>query len=1109
MPKLKKSRRGGSRIGSGHPGGPNPRLDQTPLFQDPPLSFKRQRVSNCSIADESAASCSSSVNPLISDASAPAGAPATPKKVGRPKNSPGVGSPLTLFRQLVSQSQGLQNVLVAPNMSDGFVRYTLLSRNFKKIDLSIHIDRVVLVTIETLPAKLPDEIWTASEWPEVKKIVSYLQDCTICSGLKTHQLVFSQKHITVDESIVSYFPNKEGQKYPLGISFQSTEKHWHWRSLECSGFVTATLRCNSCEKVYNAIHHKTNLKIFSTNISPTEISETEMGRILAILGNKTTEKLLYDLFTRKKKRGQVYPSSILLFAINLYSYGGKSTYKMVRQTFSDFLPSLSTLRRKIRKIKSVPGINIPAIKSFVDATAEPGVGICLSFDEIYFTGGLQIIRAGSEYITIGCTTCGSWNLDDSEPALTGTSSPEAETTIHRYLLDPETHHPSPILPPHVMSQRLAPESTPNKFSWDDSQCQEILQKWERSQDIAKIGLHFILSTFSSRSKPVCQNIGYIEARSVTCEQLHAAIHFIIKNVNQLGNRIETYQSVEESKLQLPSTFWKGSAEFKLNSNYPLALPATTLNLSKQSISAIVFDGSSHARSWSLAVGKSPDYSRLGTLQFSHPSQTSPILLIGDIVHLVKRIRNAAFSDKPLFFAPSQKKILELFSKAKEEINLNHSQSLSCEKFWSYHSSRISVSEWKALHTSEQDLPIRLSRIPRSALELTSKTKMSWPLATSVLNFRVALGFTRLYESKSDSVERKRFKNASTICLFVSRLLEIVRGKCYLESEKDRQDYALALLGLQQSLLDWESRNRLYHSKLIELDQVLSGRGSSINPSRFLPKNGKKGFFGGFHNLLFNDLLSTLSGISTLILRSPSVCPRYVSSDCVESFFSTVRSVAAGGALTISSHRSSVRRALLCKLVLFSYIQEEDIRDSTLGSFLTEPIRIIPTDESVQLDNQTKVVIQYIGGWLLHVLIRHNPRFPYQQLYAIDYVEGQLVQINQLFQDFITKLVKRSFSFFNAANSTHRLFYKDPRLHRILVSSLTASPLLNLEIPQEDYVFCLEKFSSMILKDYFLKHELLSEKGKSSFRASLPNAIKIQWDDDEDDDENDDHFHHHV
>ena len=242
------------------------------------------------------------------------------------------------------------------------------------------------------------------------------------------------------------------------------------------------------------------------------------------------------------------------------------------------------------------------------------------------------------------------------------------------------------------------------------------------------------------------------------------------------------------------------------SEFKTSFPVTQSQSQKPAVNAIVFDGSSHARSWARGVSMKHGRYRTGFNHFFHPSQSEiPIFLIGDMVHLIKRIRNSAFSAKPLFFAPTIEKTKIYFENAKI--------SQPCRnKFWKYHAAKITVDLWKKIWQEEQNSVLRLARFTRSAIDLTSRSKMSFPLAKSVLNQRVALAFNRQRNSETDPIQRRAYRNAATLCIMVSKILARTRSRIFISGRSYLDAAAKQIFSLIVQLNDWRERNAFLSAK---------------------------------------------------------------------------------------------------------------------------------------------------------------------------------------------------------------------------------------------------------------------------------------------------------
>ena len=83
-----------------------------------------------------------------------------------------------------------------------------------------------------------------------------------------------------------------------------------------------------------------------------------------------------------------------------------------------------------------------------------------------------------------------------------------------------------------------------------------------------------------------------------------------------------------------------------------------------------------------------------------------------------------------------------------------------------------------------------------------------------------------------------------------------------------------------------------------------------------------------------DLCFTLAGLARLCYLLPRICLRLITTDAVESLFSTILSVVGGGGqLYVSSHRWATKRAYMLRLNLFGYIGEGVSRHQALATYL--------------------------------------------------------------------------------------------------------------------------------------------------------------------------------
>src|SRR3989338_3854948 len=157
------------------------------------------------------------------------------------------------------------------------------------------------------------------------------------------------------------------------------------------------------------------------------------------------------------------------------------------------------------------------------------------------------------------------------------------------------------------------------------------------------------------------------------------------------------------------------------------------------IVALIFDGSSHARSFSHIFGASfLRYDSSGRLWakrtcendlrlvgFEHPLQPDhPVFCLGDLIHILKRVRNSLMKDKAyLFFAPLEAELHELCSRIQTLYPHRPSEEFDAtlKQFWRYHSSRVGKGLYEEILGAEDGRFLSLSRLTLSCIHLTSRT----------------------------------------------------------------------------------------------------------------------------------------------------------------------------------------------------------------------------------------------------------------------------------------------------------------------------------------------------------------------------------------------------
>ena len=163
------------------------------------------------------------------------------------------------------------------------------------------------------------------------------------------------------------------------------------------------------------------------------------------------------------------------------------------------------------------------------------------------------------------------------------------------------------------------------------------------------------------------------------------------------------------------------------------------------------------------------------------------------------------------------------------------------------------------------------------------------------------------------------------------------------------------------------------------------RGNMQSDFRF-PK--QRGDTLGFFDPTFEfDMKFTLAGLARLCFTLNEVCLRLLTTDAVESLFSTIRAVVGGGGqLNVASHRWATRKAYIVRLILFGYLGSTVSRDQALATFIvnaspntsatqTRPaielhLPSITAIESRTINDQERAIIRYISGWVLNSLLKN-------------------------------------------------------------------------------------------------------------------------------------------
>lgn len=252
----------------------------------------------------------------------------------------------------------------------------------------------------------------------------------------------------------------------------------------------------------------------------------------------------------------------------------------------------------------------------------------------------------------------------------------------------------------------------------------------------------------------------------------------------------------------------------------------------------------------------------------------------------------------------------------------------------------------------------------------------------------------------------------------------------------------------------------------------------------------------FDDQFIFDLKMTLAGLSILCTKVPSINLRLITSDCVESYFSTIRACAGGGGqLNIKSHRFAARKASLVRLNLHSYIGEMIDRDQpVIHSILQDgqqhgttplPSPTLNTDfEAGQqtLEAREQSVVNYVAGWLLRSIMKF---FPENQLLLSRLIQARVNGLYRCTHEF-QELSQLLFRF------CHQLFMKNQALllsredcHMLLTRYLLQSHRSSISTVLGDNAE-LSEFAAFQVSGLFLVDHVrtLKKSYQKSFRNGL-------------------------
>src|SRR3989338_1242576 len=921
----------------------------------------------------------------------------TPKKRGRPKSDFAKLSPKGRVSRILDLNYPT-GILRTPKPWG--VRMIIQTFSLETIEFEFNCyELTALTTYEGRPLPSDQQPPMIKSEKELLSQISHFQSLEICMGNTALTSYLRAKGVSLEEEnlLLSRRKDASSEREIIAQIKKITGETIYFYAISCHVVVSAEHeKCNSCKQLQKSIRDKTK---FNYTISQQRIHlfAMQMGQNLEVESTKKWTPFLQIYFKELNSRTsptQPWSAPIIIFSLAMYCKQGARSYHELRQYLP--LPSLSTLRALTSKLSTGPGLCKPAIAAFLQR--EPLASICISFDEIYYTQGLQIIRVKDSFHLIGMTTFGSWEA----------SSQDIQHFLFNFTEETDIHPSFPHTDPPLTNTETTVWCT-------EEEATSILREEEGRQ--AKMALHFLISSISTNTT---QAIGYVECFSVTSLLLKALLFRIISATALFASQL----SVDSASTAPATTFQSSSSDTwsffhsfaddwsqtqieqpSLRPQTPKAAPwlsnAAVNPKACARVVAVSFDGSSHARSMVRQISRADSSARF----FIHPAQPSQrIYCISDIVHLFKRFRNNILKDQ-ILLAP--------------DISFEDGRFPDVRTHPDVYTGTFNSHLYKELVAVDSSSILSISRLSKASVELTSRSKMSFPLAKNLFAPRTLLTLDVLEQrcrAGSDFTGAYLAYSAKAVATFANQILFRTRSRWILTGEY-RLRASQQLFEIWESFQEWQRRNNqlyLYFSQQF--------------PTRTFTVPNTRVAWGFFDTNFMFDFGMTILGLSMLCCTEEAICLRLVTSDCVESFFSTVRATAGGGGqLNARTHRFSTRRAMLVRLHLFSYVGDMIERDQpVIQSILARPpkavsvlppyeIQNVPHWENYAASAHEIPVIRYIAGWLLRSLIKNfpeNPRF-HELLQAR--VHGLIQSTNEF-----ERMVERLVVFCHLLMSEHRL-----------------------------------------------------------------------------------------
>jgi hypothetical protein len=973
------------------------------------------------------------------------------------------------------------------------VRYLIKAAAGEVVEVEINcFDLTGLVTFESraLPPSLQLESCQSEE--EILGGMERLLTFQSCGGIKLQFTYLRKKFVSCDGKIMSRQLPQSAVVETIGTVRKVAGGFVQFHSLTCEHQRrTDIASCLPCRDLQIAIRDR---KSVEHRISDSPVYARQLVNLDPTAIENWSPFLACYLETLSKRtfKTQSWSPQVTIFSLGLYCKLGKS-YEEIRTSLP--LPSSTTLKRLVSRIPAKPGISVQAIESFLHAAA--GSPIMLAFDEIYFQSGLQMVRDGKDYRVIGLTSHGTWE----------SPTPEHVRLLFGFQSDVTASRLSPVSLPLPQS-----EWSPSTNWCTDSEATTILA--EEGQKQATMALHFLLSSLNSN---VTQAIGYVECHSVTGTLLRALIFRIIKVIYEVKRTMATGRPPRLQPASSSSSLPSSSSSLPSSSSSLPSLPAGSssagngaswdfyhsfadewadhhiqspslkpraaasivpwlMNTSRApagSVVAVCFDGSSHARSMVRSISAPCDAARF----FIHPLQPQiRIFCISDFVHLFKRLRNQILKDR-ILLAPL--------------LNDQHRADLPNPLQDPHiYTATFNQQLYKQLVTADFSYLLAVSRLNIAAVELTPRSKMSFPLAKSLFAPKTIISLDALEKilfSSNDFSGAYLAYSAKAVAIFANQLLLRARSRWVLDG-----DFLIRaskqLFDLWSFFLEWKRRNEEFYQAI-----------SKKYPSQSFtvgPKRKRQPAAWGFFDVDFQfDLGMTVIGLSILCTQVDSVCLRLATTDCVESFFSTIRHVTGGGGqINVRSHRASARKATFLRLHLHSYIGDMLVREQpVIQALLAKQMNRrpaapecdvtslpVPDWEHHLVTDPELPTVHYVAGYLLRKLMKG---FPEQSAFLSSFIMTRvrkLLRTTSAFEHMTERLLVMC-----RLTSQQDSVSQRPDLHNILcLMMLTHQAALISNVLGDDFLLHLllvRKLSAVFIGDKLRRDKQI---GMKSFRNAL-------------------------